>query len=173
MAFPCVQCSKTFRLKTSWVYHLEHEHGLAPLQLDLRETDPSKVVDLGPNISTPSMSPARITSPASQQSTGPDIRFKVAFDLCQEGEVQQIRTTVPKDESYDKFLGRLHHVFCGDSFKRSFQQWEYVLINRRYEKGDPLPLTSPNTYYAMVGELLRPGSRWRHAVVRRSVSAMH
>ena len=172
MAFPCVQCSKTFRLKTRWVYHLEREHGLAPLQLDLTGTGPLEVIKLGPNVSIPSMSLAEITSPAFRQYTGSDIRFKVAFDLSQGGEVQPIRTTVPRDESYDKFLERLHHIFCSDSFERSLRQWEYVLVNWRYEKGDPLPLMSPNTYYAMVGELLRPGSRWRHAIVRRSVSAM-
>ena len=172
MTFPCVQCSKTFHLKSRWVYHLEHEHGLAPVQLNPTETHLSGVIVLGPNMSTPSMSPAEIASPAFQHCVGPEVRFKVAFDLGQGDEVQPVRTTVPRDESYDKFLGRLHHIFCGDSFERSLRQWEYVLVNRRYEKGDPLPLTSPNTYYVMVGELLRPKSRWRHAVVRRSVSVM-
>ena len=173
MAFPCIRCSKNFRVKTRWIYHLKREHGLAPLQLDLTETGLLEVIELGPNVFTPSMSPAEITSPAFRQCTNSDIRFKVAFDLSQGGEVRPIRTTVPRNESYDKFLGRLQHIFGGDSFERSLRQWEYVLVNWRYEKGDPLPLTSPSTYYAMVGELLRPGSRWRHAVVRRSVSVMH
>ena len=173
MTFPCVQCSKTFRLKKQWVHHLEHKHGLTPIQVDPTETDPLVVIELDPNISTPSMSPAEITSPDFQHYVGPEVRFKVAFDLGQGDEVKPLRTTVPRDESYDKFFGRLQHIFCGDSFERSLRQWEYVLVNWRYEKGDPLPLTSPNTYYAMVGELLRPRSRWRHAVVRRSVSVIH
>ena len=171
MTFPCVQCSKTFRSKTLWVYHLKHEHGLAPVQLDPTKTDHLGVIELEPNMSTPSTSPAEITSPAFQHCVKPEI--KVVFDLGPGDEVQPIRTTVPMDESYDKFLGRLHHVFCGDSFERSLRQWEYVLVTRRYEKGDPLPLTSPNTYYAMVGELLRPRSGWRHVIIRRSVSVTH
>ena len=174
MTFPCVQCSKTFRSKTRWVYHLKHEHGLAPVQLDPTETDPLGMIELDPNMSTPSMSLAKIASPAFQHCVDPEVvRFKVAFDLGLGDEVQPIRTTVPMDESYDKFLGRLHHIFCGDSFERSLRQWEYVLVTWRYEKGDPLPLTSPNTYYAMVGELLRPKSGWRHVIIRRSVSVMH
>ena len=172
MTFPCVQCSKTCRSKTQGAYHLKQEHGLAPVQLDPTETDPSGVMELGPNMSTPSMSAAEGTSPAFQHCVGPKVRFKVAFNLGQ-GEVQPIQTTVPQDASYEKFLGRLHHVFCSDSFERSLRQWEYVLVNWQYEKGGPLQLTSPNTYYAMVRELLRPRSRWRHAVVRRSVSVMH
>ena len=116
------------------------------------------------------MSPSEITSPAFQNC---EARFRVVFDFGRGDEVQPLRTSVPQDESYEKFLGRLDHIFCDDSFERSLHQWEYVLVNRRYEKGDPLPLTSPNTYYAMVGELLKPESRWRHAVVWRSVSLMY
>ncbi|KAF6218500.1 hypothetical protein HO133_005849 [Letharia lupina] len=100
----------------------------------------------------------------------PKVSFHVAYDLGRGDEAQPIRVTVPKDESYDKFLWRLYNVFYGDSFEKSLRQWEYVLVNRQYERGDPLPLTSPNTYYAMVSELLRARSQWRHAVVRRSHS---
>ena len=173
MTFPCVQCSKTFLSKTRWVYHLEHEHGLAPVQLDPMKTHLSGAIELGPNMSTPSMSPPEITSSAFQHSAGPEARFKIAFDLGQGDGVQPLRTSVPRDESYDKFIGRLDHIFYGEPFENSLRQWEYVLVNWRYEKGDPLPLTSPNTYHAMVSELLRPKFRWRHAVVRRSVSVMH
>lgn len=172
MTFLCVQCSKSFHLKTRWIHHLEHEHGLA-VQRDSAETHLSGVMKLDPNISTRSMSPAESTSPAFQHRVGPEMRFRVAFDLGHGDEVQPVRMTVPSHESFEKFLGRLHHFFIGDSFERFLRQWEYVLVNRQYEKGDPLPLTSPNTYYAMVGELLRPRSRWRHAIVRRSVSVMH
>ncbi|CAD6566990.1 MAG: hypothetical protein ASARMPRED_000454 [Alectoria sarmentosa] len=98
------------------------------------------------------------------------VSFKVAYDLRRGYEAQPIRVTIPKDESYDQFLWRLHNVFYGDSFERSLRQWEYVLVNRRFEKGDSLPLTSSNTYYAMVSELLRQRSQWRHAVIRRSHS---
>ena len=119
------------------------------------------------------MSPPGIPSPAFQKSVWPGVRFKIVFEIGQGDEVKLLRTSVPRDESYEKFLGRLDHIFSGDSLERSLRQWEYVLANWRYEKGDPLPLTSPNTYYAMVSELLKPGSRWKHAIVRRSVSVMH
>ena len=102
--------------------------------------------------------------------SGSKVSLKVEFDIGRGEEAQPIRMDLPKDESYDKFLSRLHSIFYGDSFERSLRQWEYVLVNRQFEKGDPLPLTSSNTYYAMVSELLRPRSQWRHAVVRRSVS---
>lgn len=96
--------------------------------------------------------------------------FKVAFDIGQGDEVQPIRMTLPRDESYSSFLRRLHSLFYGDSFERSLRQWEYILVDRGFQKANPLPLTSSNTYYAMVSDLLRPRSRWLHAVVRRSVS---
>ena len=99
--------------------------------------------------------------------------FKVEYDLGLGDEVQPIRATIQKDETYGTFFRRLHHVFYGDSLERSLRQWEYVLVNRQYEKDEPLPLTSSNTYYAMVSELLRPRSHYRHAIIRRSVSLMY
>ena len=127
-----------------------------------------------PSMSLPATLPADDISPAlSHSKVRPKVKlkvsFQVAFDLGRGDDVQPIRVAIPKDEPYHKFLWRLRNVFSGDSFERSLRQWEYVLVNRQYEKCDPLPLISPNTYYAMVSELLGPRSRWRHAVVRRSV----
>ena len=102
-------------------------------------------------------------------NVGPKLTFYVAFDLSGGGEAQPDQVIIPKDESYDKFLGRLCNTYDG-SFKTPLHRWDYVLVNRQYDKADPLPLTSPNTYYAMVSELLRSRSPWRHAVIRRSVS---
>ena len=99
--------------------------------------------------------------------------FKVAFDIGRGDDVQPIRMALPRYESYNTFLRKLHSLFYGDSFERSLRQWEYVLVDRRFQRANPLPLTSSNTYYAMVSELLRPRSRWLHAVVRRSVSSTH
>lgn len=124
----------------------------------------------GPNMSIPSTCPANdITLPTGRFKVGPKVRFHVTMDLGRGDEAQPTRVIIQKDESYDTFLRRLHHLFYGDSYERSLHQWEYILVNRQYEKDDPLPLTSSNTYYAMVSEILRPGSRWRYAVVRRSV----
>ena len=122
-------------------------------------------------MSTTSTSEADSSSPAvGHFKVGPKVSFRVEYDLGREEEVQPLRVTIPKDEPFNKFLWRLRNVFYGDSFERSLRQWEYVLVDRQYKKGDPLPLTSSNTYYAMVSNLLKPRSQWRHAVVRRSVS---
>lgn len=170
MTFKCVQCPKTFLLERQWVDHLEREHGVAPVLLNPTVSHSLQVTELGPNLSTPSTPTVDNIAPASHQGLGPKVSFHVAYDLSQGDEVSPIRTTIPKEESYVKFLRRLRHVFCGDSFERSLRQWEYVLVNRQYQKGNPLLLTSSNTYYAMVSELLRPRSPWRYAVIRRSVS---
>ena len=98
--------------------------------------------------------------------------FKVSFDIGRGDEVQPIRMTLPRDESYSNFLRKLNSLFYGDSFERSLRQWEYILVDREFQRANPLPLTSSNTYYAMVSELLRPRSQWLHAMVRRSVSLM-
>lgn len=168
--FACPRCLATFNLEGWWIYHLESEHGLAPVLLKPTVADPSQVTKSVPNVATPSIRTADNIIPAVQHSGGPKLSFRVEYDLGKGGETQPIRLTIPKDESYDKFLRRLHDVFYGDSFERSHRQWEYVLVNRQYLKGNPLPLTSSNTYYAMVSELLRPRSPWRHAVIQRSVS---
>ena len=172
MTFKCVQCPKTFLLERPWVHHLKHEHGLAPMRLDPTLTDPLQVTEMRTNLSMPSTPRTDNIAPAPHQGLGPKVSFHVAFEFSQGDEVSPIRTTIPKDESYENFLRRLRHVFYGDSFERSLRQWEYVLVNRQYKKGDPLLLTSSNTYYAMVSELLRPRSPWRYAVIRRSVSVM-
>ena len=99
--------------------------------------------------------------------------FKVAFDIGRGDEVQPIRMALPRDESYSTFLRRLQSLFYGDSFERSIRQWEYILVDRGFQRAKPLPLTSSNTYYAMVSELLKPRSQWLNAVVRRSVSLLH
>ena len=99
--------------------------------------------------------------------------FKVAFDIGRGDEVQPIRMAFPRDESYSTFLRKLQSLFYGDSFERSIRQWEYILVDRGFQRANPLPLTSSNTYYAMVSELLKPRSRWLNAVVRRSVSLTH
>ena len=99
--------------------------------------------------------------------------FKVAFDIGRGDEVQPIRMALPRQESYSTFLRRLHSLFYGDSFERSLRQWEYILVDRGFQRANPLPLTSSNTYYAMVSELLRPKSPWLNAVVRQSVSLTH
>ena len=99
--------------------------------------------------------------------------FKVAFDIGRGDEVQPIRMALPRDESYSTFLRRLQSLFYGDSFERSLRQWEYILVDRGFKRANPLPLTSSNTYYAMVSDLLRARSQWLHAVVRRSVSLTH
>lgn len=171
--FDCPRCSKVFFQKRPWVYHLKHLHRLAPLPMDPTTVSPSQVTISGPNIPTLSTTPADNEIPAiGRFKVGPKVSFKVAYDLGRGDEAQPVQVTISKDESYDKFLGRLQNVFYGAYFERSLRQWEYILVNRYYERGDPLPLTSSNTYYAMVSELLRPKSRWRHAVVRRSVSLM-
>ena len=158
--------------KHRWVYHLKRGHGLAPVLLDPTVAHLSQVTKSDPNISTSSTSLVDDLGPVVHNMVRPKVSFRVAFDRGQGDQVQPIRVTVPRDESYDKFLGRLRNVFYGEDFKRSLRQWEYVLVNHQYEKGDLLPLTSPNTYYAMLSELLRPESKWRHAVIRRSVSVV-
>lgn len=127
-----------------------------------------------PNIFTPSALTAdEIRRATRRYKVRPKTNFKVEYDLGRGDEAQPIRVTIQKDESYGTFLRRMDHVFYGDSLERSLHQWEYVLVNRQYEKYEPLPLTSSNTYYAMVSELLRPRSHYRHAVVRRSVGLMY
>lgn len=170
--FNCPQCSKTFLLKRGLLYHLEHDHSIAPAAMDsMMGPGPSQAIKLGSNISTSSTPPAGDISPAiGRFKVVLKVNFHVEFDLGREDEAQPIRMTIPKDEPYDKFLSRLRNIFHGDSFERSLRRWEYVLVNRQYEKAAPLPLTSPNTYYAMISELLSTRSRWRHALVRRSVS---
>ena len=171
MIFQCVKCSKAFYLEREWVYHLNHEHGLAPVLLET-VAGPSQVTESSPTLSTPSIPAVVNSSQDFHQFLGPKVSFHVVYDLGLGDEVQPIRTTIPREESYDNFFRRLRHVFYGDTFERSLRQWEYVLVNRQYEKGNPLPLTSSNQYYAMVSELLRPRSPWRHAVIGRSVSVM-
>ena len=103
----------------------------------------------GPNMSIPSTYPADdIALPTGCFEVGPKVRFHVTLDLGRGDEAQPTRLIIQKDESYETFLRRLHHFFYDNSYERSLRQWEYVLINRRYEKDDPLPLTSSNTYYA-------------------------
>ena len=169
-SFHCPKCSKTFSLEKWWVYHLKHGHGLAPVLLNPTVADLSHVTNSDPNISTSSTSPVDDLGPVVHKMMKRKVSFRVAFDRGQGDKVQPIRVIVPRDESYEKFLGRLRNVFYSEDFEKSLRQWEYVLVNRQYEKGNPLPLTSSNTYYAMLSELLRPDSGWRHAVVRRSVS---
>ena len=133
----------------------------------------SQATEMGPNASTPHTPPADDMSPAvGRFKVDPKESFHVEFDLGRGGETQPIRMTIPKNESYDKFLRRLRSIFHGDSFERSLRRWEYTLVDRRFGKAEPLPLTSPNTYYAMISELLSTRSRWRHALIRRSVSIM-
>ena len=123
------------------------------------------------NISSPSGPPTGDTNRAvGRFKVGPKLSLHVAFDLGRGDEAQPVRVIIPKDESYEKFLWRLRGISYDGSFETPLHQWEYILVNRQYEKTDPLSLTSSNTYYAMVSELLRSGSQWRHAVVRRSVS---
>lgn len=173
MTVKCVQCPKNFLLERQWVDHLKREHGVVPVLLpDPTTADTSQVTESGPTLSTPSTPPADNIAPAPHQGLGPKVSFHIAYDLSQGDEVSPIRTNIPKGESYENFLRRLRHVFYGDSFERSLRQWEYILVNRQYKKGDPLLLTSANTYYAMVSELLRPRSPWRYAIIRRSVSVM-
>ena len=169
-SFHCPKCSKTFSFKKRWVYHLNHGHGLAPVSLNPTVADLSHVSNSDPNVSTSNTSQVDDLGPVVHKMMKRKVSFRVAFDRGQEDKVQPIRVIVPRDESYDKFLSRLRDVFYGEDFERSLRQWECVLVNRQYEKSDPLPLTSSNTYYAMLSELLRPNSGWRHAVVRRSVS---
>lgn len=169
-SFHCPKCSKTFSLEKWWVYHLNHGHGLEPVLLNPIVADLSHVSNSDPNVSTSSTSQVDDLGPVVHKMVKRKVGFYVAFDRGQGDEVQPLRVIVPRDESYDKFLSRLRNVFYGEDVERSLRQWEYVLVNRQYEKSDPLPLTSSNTYYAMLSELLRPNSRWRHAVVRRSVS---
>lgn len=170
-AFDCPLCSKVFVMKAAWVYHLEHRHGLAPVSMYPTTVDPSQVNVSGPNLSTTNLPRAHKISPAiGCFKVGPKVSFKVAYDLGRGDKAQPIQVTIQKDESYNMFLRRLHSIFDDGPLERSLRQWEYVLVNRQYERGDPLPLTSSNTYYAMVSELLRPRSLWRHAVVRRSHS---
>ena len=95
MTFPCVQCRKNFQVKAEWVYHLEHEHGLIPVPLDSAETHLSGLIEVGTGMSTSSISPAEIASPALQHCVEPGVSFRVAFDLGQRVEVQPIRTTGP------------------------------------------------------------------------------
>lgn len=171
-SFHCPKCSKTFSLQKWWVYHLKHGHGLAPVLLNPTVADLSHVSNPDPNVSTSGTSQVDDLGPVVHKMVKRRVSFHVAFDRGRGDGVQPLRVIVPRDESYDKFLSRLRNVFYGEDFERSLRQWEYVLVNRQYEKSDPLPLTSSNTYYAMLSELLRPNSRWRHAVVRRSVSVM-
>ena len=170
--FDCPRCSKIFDSKGAWIYHLQHSrHGLALVSMIPTTIGPSQATTSGSSMSIPSTPPAGDIGPATRCfKLETKVSFKVAYDLGRGYEAQPIRVTIPKDESYDQFLWRLHNVFYGDSFERSLRQWEYVLVNRRFEKGESLPLTSSNTYYAMVSELLRHRSQWRHAVIRRSVS---
>ena len=168
-SFDCPRCWKTFSLERWLILHLKCEHGIAPVLLDPTVAEPSQVTEWDPDMSTPSTPPAQDIIPAAHPCIEPKVNFHMVYDLDQGDEVQPLRMNIPRDESYDKFLQRLRHIFYGDSLERSLRQWEYVLVNRQYEKSDPLPLTSSNTYYAMVSELLRPKSRWRHAIVRRSV----
>ena len=173
MTFPCPQCSKTFHFKTRWVRHLEREHGLAPVQVDPMKTDLSGAIELGTNMSAPSMSAPETTSPALEDCVEPQVRsFSIEFDLGLGDGVQPFRTSIPWDESYDNFTRRLDGIFCRESFENSLHHLEYVLVSSGYEKGNPRQLSTPNTYYAMVSELMTPKSRWRHAAVRRSVSGM-
>ncbi|KAL9131554.1 MAG: hypothetical protein Q9175_006739 [Cornicularia normoerica] len=133
--------------------------------------DPTVAGSSQANMLTPGTLPADDISPAvGRFKEEPKVSFKVAYDLGQGDKAPPIRVIIPKDESYDKFFGRLHNVFYGDSFERSLRQWEYILVHSKYQKDDPLPLVGSNTYYAMVSELLRPRSPWKHAVVRRSHS---
>ena len=171
--FNCPKCSGTFIGEASWFFHMRQRHGLLPVPRDSKEAVTSQTTLLDSNISTPSILSADNSNPTPGQfKVKPKATFKVVYDLGRGDEAQPIRVTIPKDESYDKFLSRLHNVFYGDSFERSLRQWEYVLVNHRYEKSDPLALTSSKTYYAMASELLRPRTEWRHAMVRRSVSLM-
>ncbi len=169
-SFDCPWCSEAFPLQAWWVYHLERKHGVTPVLLDPTMANSSQVTGMVLNMSAPSTQPADSTNPAVHNDVRPKANFHVVYDLGQGNRVQQIRTIVPRDESYSKFLQRLQNVFFGNTFKRPLPQWEYVLVDRRYEKDDPLPLTTSNTYYAMVSELLRPKSCWRHTIVRRAVS---
>lgn len=147
---------------------MEHKHGVASVPMDPTVAGSSQA-----NMFTPGTLPADDISPAvGRFKEEPKVSFKVAYDLGQGDKAPPIRVIIPKDESYDKFFGRLHNVFYGDSFERSLRQWEYILVHSKYQKDDPLPLVGSNTYYAMVSELLRPRSPWKHAVVRRSVSLM-
>lgn len=172
MTFKCVQCPEMFLLERQWVDHLESEHGLVPVLLNPTVSDSSQMTKSDPSLSNPSTRPVDNIAPAPRQGVEPKVRFHVAYDLGRGDEVSPIRTTIPKDESYENFLRRLRYVFDGESFEISLRQWEYVLVNRQYERGDPLLLTSSNTYYAMVSELLRPRSTWRYAIIRRSVSVI-
>ena len=167
-AFDCPLCSKIFVMKAAWVYHLEHQHGLAPVSMYPTTLDPSQATLSGPDVSTPSLPLVQdMSSAIGRFKVGLKVSFKVAYDRGD--EAQPVQVTIQKDESFNMFFRRLHGVFYGDSFERSLRRWEYILVSRRYKKGDPLPLTSSNTYYAMLSELLRPRSRWRHAIIRRSV----
>lgn len=106
------------------------------------------------NISSPSGPPTGDTNRAvGRFKVGPKLSLHVAFNLGRGDEAQPVRVTIPKDESYEKFLWRLRGISYDGSFETPLHQWEYILVNRQYEKTDPLPLTSSNTY-----------------VVRRSVS---
>ena len=100
------------------------------------------------------------------------MRFKIEFDLGRGDEVQPLRTTIPRDDPYDTFLRRLSHIFCYDPSRGSQYQWEYILVDRSFEKGEPLPLNTSDAYYAMVNDLVRTNSPWRHAVVRQPVGNM-
>ena len=150
-------------------YHLVHDPSLAPVAMNPTiGADSPQTTNLGLNMSTPRTHPVVGMSPVIGRL--PKVSFHVEYDLGRGDGAQPIRMTISKDESYDKFLGRLRNIFYGDSFERSLRRWEYTLVNRQYENADPLPLTSPNTYYAMVSELVGTRSRWRHALIRRSVS---
>lgn len=137
------------------------------------DADCSQATELDSKTSTPHTSPADDASSAvGRFKVDPKESFRVEYDLGRGDETQPIRMAIPKDESYDEFLRRLRSIFHGDSFERSLRRFEYTLVSRQYKKADPLPLTSPNTYYAMVSELLSTKSRWRHVLIRRSVSIM-
>ena len=168
----CPECSETFQQERWWVYHLKWTHNLAPVRQDSAIAVPPRVSTAVSTMSTTSAPPPRSSNPVVDPNLRLRMEFHVVYHLHQGDEERHIRTTVPKDESYNNFLRRLQHVFYGESFERSLRQWEYILVDRKYKRGDPLPLTSPNTYYAMVSELLSSRSRWRHAVIRRSVSSI-
>lgn len=137
-SFYCPCRSKTFVLKGTWVYHLTHNYGLELVSMNPTVASPLQTTTSGPTVSTSSTSPVAGsgTSPTlGHLKARPKLSFEVAYDLGQGDEAQPIRGTVPKNESYAEFLWRLHHVFYGETFERSLHQWEYILVNHRYEKG--------------------------------------
>ena len=171
-SFICPRCSATFTRARWWIYHMQYYHERARVLWNSPEPQASQMIGSDPTVSATTPMAAEdiaVTAP----HVGPKTMFRVAYEFGRGNKKPPLRTIIPKNESYSKFLQRLHHVYHGDSFDRSLRQWEYVLVNHRYEKGDPLPLTSSSTYYAMVSELLSPRSQWRHAVIRRSVSLQY